>query len=89
MSKRKSKAITIGKSENKCKFCGNQMVTKRHPEITKKQKQQYFYFKQWDYCSKCGKVFFDEKYRVITGRGSDFEDYNRQQSFLRDIGQEL
>ena len=85
MSKRKSKAITLGKSEFKCKFCKGEMVVRKHPEITKKLKSQVYYFSQWDYCKRCKKVYFSENNKVLTSRGSDWEETQRQNTFLKEI----
>lgn len=85
MSKRKSKAITIGKSEKKCPKCKSDMITRKHPEITPKLRNQYYYFSQWDYCKSCNKVFFNENHKILNPKGVELEEYNQQQSFIKSI----
>lgn len=85
MSKRKSKAITVGRSETSCPQCNGNMIIRGHKEITQKLKSQYYYFTQWDYCTACRKVFFDERFRVINSKGADLEEIERQKSFLKSI----
>ena len=74
MSKRKSKAITIGKSKKPCRICKGEMVVKKHSSITEKLRKQYYYFSQWDYCRNCNKVFFNEHFKVLNGKGADMEE---------------
>lgn len=61
------------------------MVTRKHPQITEKQKKQYYYFSQWDYCPRCKDVFFDEKNKVLNEKGHYIEEMERQQNFLSSI----
>ena len=75
----------MGDSLTLCPNCGGKMVIRKHLEITDKLRQQFYYFTQWDYCGLCNKVFFDEKYKVTTHKGSILEEDLRQQSFLRSI----
>ena len=85
MSKRKSKAVTIGDSGDVCRVCQQQMVVKEHPETTPKLRKQHYYFSQLDYCRKCIKVFFDERFKIINGKGADMEELERQKSFIQSI----
>ena len=85
MSKRKSKAITIGKSENKCKQCFGDLYIKKHPKITSKQLNKYFYFSQWEYCPRCKKVFFDERYKVMNRKGFALEERQQQLNHFNSI----
>lgn len=85
MSKRKSKAIIVGKSDDKCKQCKGELVIKKHHQLTEKIKNQHYYFTQWDYCRKCNKVFFDERFRVANHTGQMLDEINRQNSFIESI----
>lgn len=85
MSKRKSKAITIGRSKIKCINCKGGMIIRKHPEITEKLKSQVYYFSQWNYCKQCKGVFFNERYKVLTARGNNWEETQRQNNFITSI----
>ena len=86
MRRKKRKSITVGKSEFPCKNCGGEMVIRKHGEgENEKLRRQVYFFKQWDYCQPCNKVFFNEEFKVTTGRGSDWEEIQRQTSFLKSI----
>ena len=84
MSKKK-KSVTAGKSEEKCPQCQGEMFIKKHPQITEKLRNQYYYFTQWDYCTKCKKVFFADEFKVTNGRGADLEERERQRSFISSL----
>jgi len=85
MSKRKSKAITVGESKRPCKICHGKMVVRKHKEITPKLKKQFYYFSQWDYCKNCNKVFFNESFKVNNAKGQDLEELERQENHLFNI----
>lgn len=85
MSKRKSNAVTVGASDGTCPACGYDMVVRKHAEITEKMRKQYFCFTQWDYCKRCNKVFFDEKYKKNLPLGVQWEERQQQVSFLKSI----
>ena len=85
MSKRQSNALTVGKSEHQCGECKGEMVIRKHAEITEKLRRQYYYFTQWDYCKRCNKVYFDEKYRKVGERGAQLDEVRRQESFLASL----
>ncbi len=85
MSKRKSKAITTGKSDKKCHQCSGEMVVRKHGEITRKLLDQYYYFTQWDYCRTCNKVFFNERYKKLNSKGADLEEKQRQETFINSL----
>lgn len=88
MARKKSKAIVIGKSKDVCKKCRGEMVTKKHPKITDKLRNQYYYFKQWDYCRNCNKVYFDERYRVVNRKAQPIEEQKAQEAFFFNITDE-
>lgn len=85
MSKRNKESFVVCKSDKVCRSCGEEMVIKKHKEITQELRNQFHYFTQWDYCRKCNKVYFNEAYRVLNSKGQDVEEYNRQLNFLRSI----
>ena len=84
MSK-KTKAITVGESEYKCRQCHCKMIVRKHKEITNKLRKQYYYFTQWDYCGTCNKVFFNEEFKKLNPKGMELEEHTRQQVFLKSI----
>ena len=81
----KSKAITIGKSENKCSHCKGDMIVRKHPRITEKLKSQYYYFSQWDYCHRCNKVYFNEEFKINNSKGRILEELQDQEKHLMEI----
>lgn len=85
MSKRKSKAITVGKSNRACPHCAGEMIIRKHGEITDKLRKQYYYFTQWDYCVRCKEVFFDEKNKKLNPQGVQLQEVLRQRDFLASI----
>ncbi len=85
MSKRRNKSKTIGESNAKCRDCRGKMSVRTHISITQKMRSQFFYFTQWDYCDRCKKVYFDEKYKKLNPKGAQLQEVERQQSFFKSL----
>lgn len=61
------------------------MERRAHKEGFTRKKENYYFFKEWDYCKPCKHLQHYEEFKVTTGRGSDWEEIQRQTSFLRSL----
>ena len=61
----KKKHIILGYGT--CRECNGVTETRQGTNHGKS-----FYFSQYDYCTKCGKVWFDEKYKILPN-GTDVQ----------------
>lgn len=80
-----------------CPRCGVLSETRKHKEITSKQRNQPFYYSVWFNCinTNCRTtIFMSEDYKVVNKNGAaralenykrDREEYDQQLSFLKDI----
>lgn len=66
---KKIKNRTIGKGT--CKECKNITWVKEHLQTPTKR---HYYFKEWEVCSFCNKVWFKEENKVLIN-GQDEVDY--------------
>lgn len=75
--KKEKQSFGVGKP---CRKCGlNTMIRKR---LTP-PKDKNFYYKQWEFCKNCNAVYFEEQHK-----SGDWQDYERQQSFFRELRNE-
>ncbi len=68
-----------------CPKCLQPMERRAHKEGFTRKKENYYFFKEWDYCKPCKHLQHYEEFKVTTGRGSDWEEIQRQTSFLRSL----
>jgi hypothetical protein len=86
----KTRTVMIGHGKP-CEGCGKPTMLKKHAEITQKQLDQAFYYKQWRVCvnRKCKKTaIMDDEDRVLSPRYVDYEELKRQQDFIKSINME-
>lgn len=50
--------------EKFCKKCGYVLITKTHKTVTPQLLKKKYIFLQWDYCSGCNTIWFDEIYKM-------------------------
>ena len=87
MSKKKgkTKAIVLGKGDKPCPHCGGELIIRAHKEITKKLRNQSWYFTQWEYCYPCGHTFTNPQYEVVNPKGVELKERQQQESFFKSI----
>jgi hypothetical protein len=91
IKKQKLKKVFIKSDGEQCPHCKKTMQRRGHTTISDKQLKQPYYYSEWDYCYPCKHVQHYEKFKVFNvsyrkpEHIQDYEEIQRQESFLRNI----